>query len=303
MNAVSDKLASIAGPENLMVNEPMRLHTTFRVGGPADYFVRPQTIDQLAALLAFCRENEQPCYVIGNGSNLLVSDEGYRGVIIQLFQNHDHIRVEGTRIIAQSGAMLSRIASLALQEGLTGFEFASGIPGTFGGACVMNAGAYGGELKDVLVSVSVMDQNGTVSTISPEAMELGYRTSRFPKNQEIVLEGTLSLHQGDPAEIRANMMELTAKRKEKQPLEFASAGSTFKRPAGYFAGKLIEDAGLRGFSVGGAAVSEKHCGFVVNKGTASAADVWKVITHVQEEVYRQSGVQLQTEVKLLGSFS
>lgn len=303
MNGLFDQLAKIAGSSQVKTKEPMRLHTTFRTGGPADYFVMPRNEETLAASIAFCKNNQIPYYVIGNGSNLLVSDKGFQGVIVQLAQNQNAVAVNGCTIRAQAGALLSAAASAALSASLTGFEFAAGIPGTIGGACVMNAGAYGGELKDVLVSVRVLDKDGQIHQIPAEDMELGYRTSRIAAREEIVLSAEILLAHGNADEIRARMQELARARREKQPLEYGSAGSTFKRPEGYFAGKLIQDAGLRGFQIGGAAVSEKHCGFVINKDNASSADIYRLIRHIQQEVQNQFGVMLQTEVKLLGSFS
>lgn len=302
MNHFSDQLNRIAGAAQVRISEPMRLHTTFRAGGPADYFVQPQTDEALLSLIALCKAQQMPYYIIGNGSNLLVSDEGYRGVIIQLCQNRSNIRADGSKIIAQAGALLSSVAAFALRNVLTGFEFAAGIPGTIGGACVMNAGAYGGEMKDVLVSVRLLDTQGHISDVPADALSLGYRTSRIAGSGEIVLEAAIALQTGDQTHIQARMQQLAAKRREKQPLEYGSAGSTFKRPEGYFAGKLIEDAGLRGYCIGDAAVSDKHCGFVVNKGAATASDIMRVIMHTQQEVLKQFGVTLEPEVKLLGHF-
>ncbi len=302
MEHVFDRLTAIVGASQVRQKEPMRLHTTFRVGGPADFFVTPQTEEQLSSLLTFCKNSGLSHFIIGNGSNLLVSDSGYRGVIIQLFQNHNRISVDGTCIYAQSGALLSKIAAEAQNSGLTGFEFAAGIPGTMGGACMMNAGAYGGEMKDVLISVRVMNPDGSVCKLPAKELDLGYRSSSLDRNNQIVLEGTLSLTPGDPRQIADTIQALAAKRRAKQPLEYPSAGSTFKRPPGHFAGQLIQNAGLAGYTSGGACVSEKHCGFVINKGNASAEDVWNVIRHVQEEVERQFHVHLHTEVKLLGDF-
>lgn len=303
MDSLFAQLVRIAGSSQVKTKESMRLHTTFRTGGPADYFVMPQTEETLAASIAFCKSEHIPYYVIGNGSNLLVSDEGFRGVIVQLAQNQNTVEVNDCTIHAQAGALLSAVASAALSASLTGFEFAAGIPGTIGGACVMNAGAYGGELKDVLVSVRVLDKNGQICLIPAADMELGYRTSRIAAREEIVLSADILLAHGSADEIRMRMQELARARREKQPLEYGSAGSTFKRPEGYFAGKLIQDAGLRGYQIGGAAVSEKHCGFVINKDNASSADIYQLIRHIQQEVQKQFGVMLQTEVKMLGSFS
>ena len=241
-----------------------------------------------------------PYYIIGNGSNLLVSDAGYRGVIVQIYKEMNEVKVEGDLVKAQAGALLSGIAAKALGAELTGFEFASGIPGTIGGACVMNAGAYGGEMKDVLESVTVLTGEGKIIELGRNELELGYRTSVIAKEGYIVLGAVLKLERGDGEKIKTYMDELKEKRVTKQPLEYPSAGSTFKRPEGYFAGKLIEDAGLRGFQVGGAQVSEKHCGFVINRDHATAADIMELMRQVQIRVKENSGVDLEPEVKRLG---
>lgn len=292
----------LLGEEKVRISEPMNRHTTFRIGGPADYFLLPSTAEEVKKILEICKEKELPYFILGNGSNLLVSDEGYCGVIIQLYRNYGGITVEGTDIRAGAGALLSQIASAAKNASLTGFEFAGGIPGTLGGAVVMNAGAYGGEMKDVLKEVTVMTEQGEIMTIPAEKLEMGYRTSLVKKAGYLVLEAVISLKAGDVEEIKAIMKDLTEKRVSKQPLEYPSAGSTFKRPEGYFAGKLIMDAGLRGYQVGGAQVSEKHCGFVINKGNATAADVCGLMKDVQEKVQEQFGVTLEPEVKFLGEF-
>ena len=280
----------------------MKRHTTFRIGGPADFFLLPSTVDEVRGILEICREEELPYFILGNGSNLLVSDKGYRGVIIQLYRNFSNISVEGNEICASSGALLSQIATAARNASLTGFEFAGGIPGTLGGAVFMNAGAYGGELKDVLKEAVVMTEQGEILTLPVEKLDMGYRTSRIKKAGYLVLEARLVLEQGDMDKIRDITKDLTEKRVSKQPLEYPSAGSTFKRPEGYFAGKLIMDAGLRGYQVGDAQVSEKHCGFVINKGNATAADVLTLIENVREKVQEQFGVTLEPEVKFLGEF-
>ena len=286
----------------ILVAEPMKNHTTFRIGGPADALALPKTPEEVAEVVRFCHEHAQPYYVLGNGSNLLVSDEGYRGLVLQLYRNFNDIQVNGETITVQSGAMLAAVARTAYQTGLTGLEFASGIPGTIGGAVVMNAGAYGGEMKNVLKEVTVLTKEGEVLVIPAKALELGYRTSVIPKNGWIVLGAVLQLKKGDQEQILARMEELKEQRITKQPLDLPSAGSTFKRPEGYFAGKLIMDAGLRGFTVGGAQVSEKHCGFVVNRGNATAADVWELICEVKRRVKEMTGVELEPEVKMLGDF-
>lgn len=302
MQNIYELLCGCAGGENVRRQEPMSLHTTFRIGGPADLFVTPGSIQAVADSIRICKETQTPYAVIGNGSNLLVSDTGYRGVIIQIGRNLNQVSVNGEEIRTQAGAMLSVIAKTALSESLTGFEFASGIPGTLGGAAVMNAGAYGGEMKDVLTEVTVLTREGEIRTVPAEKLEMGYRTSLAAKNGWIILEAVLKFQKGDAEAIRGRMEELKMQRVTKQPLDLPSAGSTFKRPEGYFAGKLIMDAGLRGFTVGGAQISEKHCGFVVNKGGATAEDVRNLICAVQKKVQEEAGVKLEPEVKFLGEF-
>lgn len=297
-----EELCGILGEENILKNEPMKNHTTFRVGGPADWFVMPEEEEQVREIVNVLRGEKIPYYVMGNGSNLLVGDKGYRGVIIQVYKKMNRIRTTDNVIYAQAGALLSKIAAEALAQGLTGLEFASGIPGTLGGAVMMNAGAYGGEMKQVLKSALALTAEGDFKVLPAEQMELGYRTSVFSKNGDIVLSAKMELQPGNPDEIRAYMDELKEQRVTKQPLEFPSAGSTFKRPEGYFAGKLIQDAGLRGFQVGGAQVSEKHCGFVINKGNATAADIMSLIEQVSDKVEEMAGVRLEPEVKRIGEF-
>lgn len=301
-NKIENKFCACLGSDNVYRNEPMRKHTTFRIGGPADFYLCPHSAKEIQKTVAICREEELPYFILGNGSNLLVSDQGYRGVVIQLWKNVSDILVEGCRIRAKAGASLAKIAGEALQEGLTGMEFAAGIPGTLGGAVVMNAGAYGGEMKDILQEALVMDEQGEIFTLKKEELHLGYRTSIIKEKGYIVLAAALELKPGDRKEIKEKMDELKQRRVEKQPLDMPSAGSTFKRPEGYFAGKLIMDAGLRGFSVGGAQISEKHCGFVVNTGKATANDVLTLIREVQKRVRDKFGVELETEVKFLGEF-
>lgn len=300
--AVYNKLCQIAGTENVLTGEPMKKHTTFRIGGPADYFVLPHTREELADIISICKKQDMPWFILGNGSNLLVSDDGVRGVVIQLYKNYNDIDIEGNCVRAQAGAANSVVAHRALDASLTGYEFAAGIPGTVGGAAVMNAGAYGGEMKDILLEVTVLDEKGEFLVLKNEELELGYRTSVISRKGYVVVEAVFGLAAGNEDEIRSRMEELKNQRVSKQPLEYPSAGSTFKRPEGYFAGKLIMDAGLRGFSVGGAQVSEKHCGFVINKGNATADDVMNLIKEVQRIVYEKSGVHLETEVKFLGEF-
>lgn len=297
-----EALVKVLDEDQIKPEEPMKNHVTFRVGGPADFFVTPKNYEELSGVLKCCAKYEMPCYIMGNGSNLLVSDQGYRGVVIQLFRQLNDIQCEGNVIRAQAGALLSAVANRALEEKLTGFEFAAGIPGTLGGACVMNAGAYGGEMKDVVKSVTVLTREGERITLQKNELELGYRTSIIAKKDYIVLEAEIELEAGDAEEIKAVMDDLKERRTTKQPLEYPSAGSTFKRPEGYFAGKLIQESGLQGFQVGGAQVSEKHCGFVINKDQATAADIAELIRQVQDRVEEKFGVRLETEVKRLGEF-
>lgn len=298
-----EELCGILGSENVLKDELMKKHTTFRVGGPADWLVTPTEEEQIREVVNLLRTENIPYYVMGNGSNLLVGDKGYRGVIIQLGKNLSQIRMTEEGVLyAQAGALLSKIAAEALAQSLTGFEFASGIPGTLGGAVMMNAGAYGGEMKHVLKDALALTANGELRVLPVEQMALGYRTSIFAQNGDIVLSAQIRLQEGSTEEIRAYMDELKEKRITKQPLEYPSAGSTFKRPEGYFAGKLIEDTGLRGFQVGGAQVSEKHCGFVINKEQATAADILSLIEQVSDRVEAKFGVRLEPEVKRIGEF-
>ncbi|MBE5957414.1 MAG: UDP-N-acetylmuramate dehydrogenase [Lachnospiraceae bacterium] len=298
-NIFYEQLKEIVGELNVKTDEPMKGHITFKVGGPADYYILPENSKQLAHIVKLCKKNDVPYYIIGNGSNLIVKDEGYRGVIIEIGANMAEIEVEDNVVTAGAGAILSKIAAKALDNSLTGMEFAHGIPGTLGGAVTMNAGAYGGEMKDILVKVQVLNDDGEVITLPAEELHLGYRYSVVPEKRYIVLSATMKLEHGDKEEIKSYMAELSLKRREKQPLEYPSAGSTFKRPEGYFAGKLIQDAGLKGYSVGGAMVSEKHSGFVINYDNATAQDILTLIDNVREKVYEQFGVELETEVKVL----
>lgn len=295
------ELQNVMGGSGIFMEEPMKKHTTFRVGGPADVLVQPDET-ALAAILALCRQYHVPYSFIGNGSNLLVGDKGIRGVVIEMTDPMGNIEVDGTKITAQAGAMLSKIANTAASNGLGGMEFAAGIPGSVGGAVVMNAGAYGGEMKDIIEKVYVLDENGAQLELDRDALDLGYRHSCIPEKKYIVTKVVLELAPRNEAEIRSEMKELNEKRAEKQPLQYPSAGSTFKRPEGYFAGKLIMDAGLRGYQVGGAQVSEKHCGFVINKGDATAADICQLMQDVSDKVQAQFGVVLEPEVKMIGEF-
>lgn len=286
----------------MLQKEPMKKHTTFRVGGPAACFLTPSENAQIENIVHICREEQIPLFILGNGSNLLVSDQGFDGVVLQIYKNRNQITVEGNRMRVQAGALLSSTARKALDAGLTGMEFAAGIPGTMGGAVVMNAGAYGGEMKDILESVTVLTAEGERKELKRDELGLGYRTSVIKEKGYVVLEAVLLLEPGDPELIRQRMDELKEQRVTKQPLEYPSAGSTFKRPEGYFAGKLIQDAGLRGYQVGGAQVSEKHCGFVINKENATAEDIVNLIRDVQRIVYEKFQVELETEIKFLGEF-
>lgn len=283
----------------LYFDEPLKNYTTFKIGGTADILVKPNTLQQVTETVALCKEQGVPYYILGNGSNLLVADTGYRGVIIQIYNRLSDIKVEGNTITAMAGALLSKVAAVALKEGLEGFEFAQGIPGTIGGAIVMNAGAYDGEMKQVVVKCEVIDDKGKILTLQNKALEFGYRSSVIEKKGYIVLSVTLELTPGDPVAIKEKMKDFASRRKEKQPLDKPSAGSTFKRPEGHFAGKLIMDSGLRGYQIGGAKVSEKHCGFIVNEGNATCQDIEDLIAYVQKVVFEKYQVQLEPEVKKL----
>lgn len=285
----------------VLVDEPMKKHTTFRIGGPADFYVEPDE-KQLIKLLWIAKEYNMPVTVVGNGSNLLIGDGGIRGLTVGIGKGLSKIEVSDNTITAGAGAILASAASKAADASLGGMEFAAGIPGSIGGAVVMNAGAYGGEIKDIIISATVLNADGQVKEIPKEELDLSYRHSCIPEKGYIVLGARLALTPKPQDEIRAEMAQLREKRVEKQPLEYPSAGSTFKRPEGYFAGKLVMDAGLQGYSVGDAQVSEKHCGFVINKGNATAADVLTLIKDVQERVQEQFGVQLEPEVKMIGEF-
>ena len=302
MKQAAERLKQAVGAGIFLTDEPMSRHTTFRTGGPADIYIEPSGVEELKQVLDICREENVAYTIIGNGSNLLVGDGGYRGVLISFGKPFAQVTIEGAQVRSGAGALLSTVAKQVLNASLTGFEFAAGIPGTIGGAVVMNAGAYGGELCQVLREATVLTPEGEVKTLPAEELELGYRTSCVQKNGYIVLEAVLQLQPGNADDIRAVMDALASKRREKQPLEYPSAGSTFKRPEGHFAGRLIQDAGLRGFQVGGAQVSEKHCGFVINKDQATASDVMNLMNQVSDKVYEEFGVRLQPEVKRLGEF-
>lgn len=301
------KLTDIVGEDAVKYQEMMSLHTTFRIGGPADVLVTPPDEKSLMRAIALCQSEQVPFLIIGNGSNLLVSDAGIRGVVFQIYHTFESVQykaqADGSVIVeAGAGILLPKLAREIAKQGLEGFEFASGIPGTFGGAVAMNAGAYGGEIVQVIVSAKVIDMDGQVMELSREELDMGHRSSTVLKNHYIVLSAKLRFKHGDIAQIEEKINELSAMRKEKQPLEYPSAGSMFKRPQGYFAGKLIQDAGLKGYRVGGACVSEKHSGFVVNDGGASAADVYQLIQDVQKIVWDKFQVKLEPEVRLIGEF-
>lgn len=306
MYTVNDELlqtlSEMVPAENILLNEKMAGHTTFRVGGPAKCFVRIENQKQLSDVVCFLRKVGREFFLLGNGSNLLVSDKGYDGIILKLSGDFERIEVNGDRIVCGAAALLAQVARQAAAASLTGMEFASGIPGSLGGAMVMNAGAYGGEMSMITESVTVLSPEGEIMTLDNDTMEFAYRSSVIRGSGFIVMGAELKLQPGDINEINAVMADLRQRRISKQPLEYPSAGSTFKRPEGYFAGKLIMDAGLRGYSIGGAAVSEKHCGFVINKGNAAASDIYDVICTVQDTVKERFNVNLEREVILLGDF-
>ena len=295
-------IKTVVPEERILFHQPMKEYTTFRVGGEAECLVLIQQEEELAKLISYLNQIEQDYFILGNGSNLLVGDKGYRGIILKLDGPMEQITTEGTRITAKAGALLSRVAVAAKENSLTGLEFAAGIPGSIGGGVVMNAGAYDGEMKQVVESVKVMDGNGQIAVLDNDTMEFGYRTSIIKSRPFIVLEVVLQLAEGHCEQIGAKMEELANLRRSKQPLEYPSAGSTFKRPEGYYAGKLIMDAGLRGYRIGGAQVADKHCGFVINTGKATAADIKEVIEEVQERVRDRFHVFLEPEVVFLGDF-
>lgn len=300
--AFIDFLESIVAAENILLEEPMHKHTTFRVGGPAEVFVTVENKEQLEKIIKYLNLVERPYFILGNGSNLLVGDKGYRGVIIRLGGEFNTLKTEGTLLTAGASVLLSAAARAAMENGLTGMEFASGIPGSIGGGVKMNAGAYDGEMRQIVESVQVMYKDGSILDLDNETMEFGYRNSVIKNRPYVVLQVSLRLQPGNREEILARMNELAARRKEKQPLEFASAGSTFKRPEGYFAGKLIQDAGLKGYRVGDAMVSEKHSGFVINAGAATASQVRQLMQDVDAIVYEKFQVHLEPEVRLIGEF-
>lgn len=299
-NGIFKELSEIVGEENIIENEPLSRHTSFKIGGPARYFLTPKDEEGIVRTVSVCREKNIPFYVIGNGSNLLVSDRGYDGVIIR-FTGLKEIKTEGEKIYVQAGASLAAAANEALKNSLAGFEFAAGIPGTAGGALVMNAGAYGGEMSHVTESARVLDKDGNIIMLTNEELDFSYRNSVVSKKGYYALSAVIKLeHTDDMEAVRAKMQEFAVKRREKQPLEYPSAGSTFKRPEGHFAGKLIMDAGLSGYSIGGACISEKHCGFIINKGGATADNVIELINFTKKTVKEKFGVEIEPEIKMLG---
>lgn len=296
---IYEKLIDNIGKDKVLKNVPLREHVSFRVGGPCDCMVFPSTAEETAAAAEICRAEKVPYYILGNGTNVIAPDEGYRGTVIKIGRNYSGIRCEDNRITAQAGALLSAVSNTALDNSLEGLEFAGGIPGSVGGGIIMNAGAYGGELKDVVNRVTVLDNNGKIRTVNCEECEFAYRSSVFQKSGDIVLEAEFMLNPGNPEDIQGRMKDFSRRRAEKQPLSFPSAGSTFKRPDGYFAGKLIEDSGLKGICVGGAQVSELHAGFVINRGGATASDILELIELVRNTVYDRFKVMLQPEVRIM----
>lgn len=298
------KLEAIAGEKQVSVMEPMAKHTTFRTGGCSDYFVSPTEISQIQEIIDLCHKEEIPYYIIGNGSNLLVSDKGYRGVMIHLGPSFSGCELDEETGIAvvKAGAALGGVVRSISKQGFGDMTWAAGIPGSFGGAVVMNAGAYGGEMKQVLMEVTWLNEEGKVVTTPASELGLGYRQSIFKHSRKVVLEGKLKLEKANPEELLAKIDGLNQTRKEKQPLEYPSAGSTFKRPEGYFAGKLIQDSGLRGYRIGGAQVSEKHCGFVINREDATASDLYALFQHIKAVVKEKFQVEMELEVELIGEF-
>lgn len=297
---ILNKLIDIVGKENIEKNVDMKRNTSFKVGGPADLMIKPQTVEEIRDIVSLLSKSNIKFLIIGNGSNLLVKDEGIRDVVIKIDKNFGDIIVENDKIIAQAGALLPLISNEAVKHSLSGFEFAAGIPGTLGGAVCMNAGAHGGEMKDIITTVTLMDYSGNIKTLTNEEMKFEYRKSIISNEPYIVLAAEMKLNKGNKEEIKSRINELRAKRVNSQPLNKPSAGSTFKRPLNNFAGKLIEDAGLKGFSIGNAVVSEKHAGFIVNDGNASAKDILTLINHVKTVVNEKYNILLEEEVKIIG---
>jgi len=299
---IINEIKNLIEPDRVLTDETMAGHTTFRIGGPADVFVSIGSEQEIVAIISYLKSRAIPFFIIGKGSNLLVSDSGFRGVIIEIGTNYSGIEIKNDRIVAKAGTLMSKLSHFAMENGLTGLEFASGIPGTIGGGIIMNAGAYGGEMSQVAYCVKVLTPDGEIVTLSNEDMRFEYRNSRAKKEGLIVLQAEFVLHQGNPEVIDGIMRDLNMKRRDKQPLEYPSAGSTFKRPVGYFAGKLVADAGLKGYSVGGAQVSEKHAGFLINKDHSTAKDMYELIMYVKKKIIDGTGVELEPEVIMLGEF-
>lgn len=293
-------LAEVAGIDNIKIDEFMKYHTSFKVGGPADIFIMPESIESLVKIYHKCLDENLKVFVFGNGSNLIVRDKGIRGVVVKMGENTGRYTVLNDVIKAEAGIGLARLSKIALENGLAGLEFAEGIPGTLGGAVAMNAGAYDGEMADVVFRTEYMDKKGAINILEGKDHEFGKRSSRIQTEQGLVLRSEIELKNGDINKIKAKMDDFNRQRKDKQPLEMPSAGSIFKRPEGYFAGKLIQDCGLKGYSIGGAEVSCKHCGFIVNKGNATARDIIDLIEYIQKAVKEKFGVELNTEVKIVG---
>jgi len=302
LSKFEEELNSVLGEKKVLKKEPMSNHTTFRIGGEAEYFLMPSCEEEIIRVQNILKKYSVPCFIMGNGSNLLVSDQGIEGAVLHLGENFSSILVDGATIQAQAGALLSKIAHVSAGHSLAGLEFIEGIPGSLGGAVTMNSGAYGGEMAQVITKVCVLTPQGERKILTNKEMDFGYRHSVVADQGLLVLSAEFGLKEGDKEEILALIKELSRRRKEKQPLEFPSAGSTFKRPQGYFAGKLIMDSGLAGYQHGGAKVSEKHCGFVINEGKATAEDVAAVIKHIKETVMEKFSVMLEPEIKFIGNF-
>lgn len=300
---IINKIKNIIEPDRVLVDELMSAHTTFRIGGPAEVFVSVSNEQEIVNLIELLKVEDIPFFIVGKGSNLLVSDKGYQGVIIEIGSSYSGLHILGNEIISKAGTPMSKLSHEAMEHGLTGLEFASGIPGTVGGGIIMNAGAYGGEMAQVAYRVKVLTKEGEIKSLSNEEMEFSYRNSIAKKEGYIVLQAEFRLHEGNQEVIDGIMRDLNAKRREKQPLEYPSAGSTFKRPEGNYAGKLIADAGLKGYSIGGAQVSEKHAGFLINKDHASAKDMYALILEVKQKVFEQFDIMLEPEVIFLGDFA
>lgn len=298
MDNIISMLSGLYNEKSVLCNESMKNHTSFKIGGNADYMVIPESVQQICDTVSLLKGQGIKYTIIGNGSNLLVDDDGIRGVVIKIAKNFSKAVVDGNKINAYSGILLSRLANVSLENSLSGLEFSSGIPGTLGGAIIMNAGAYGGEMKDVVVKTRYINSNGDILTVSGEEHKFGYRTSVFT-SRDVILEAEIILKHSDKQLIKEKMLELNARRKEKQPLDMPSAGSAFKRPEGHFAGKLIEDAGLKGYKIGGAMVSEKHCGFIVSDGTATCADVLALREYIKTQVYNKFSVELESEIRYI----